>query len=1042
MESSPANASQRRFFLLDQIEPGCARTLVKRIDIAGPIDHSRLRTAILALLEEQTALRMSMTPVNGELRVDVHPAASVPVAEAAFDITGAEDNQDWLEDLSRPFEHDNGPLCRVLIRHWLDKSTVAWAVHHAIFDDFSTPILLSRLTDLYRGANPQLRPHSPLSLSPLGSLETRQSFWCEKLREIPRATALPAPRFRAVGRTRVTMNRALSPVLGHEMRDALLKKGWTFFTLLAAASGLVFSWYLRQRDIIVMTSCQPSTRLGTTDIGCYQNTLPICMHVRSHDFSEFVEYVQECILESYASGDLSIEDIIEQAPRLRAEEPHKPLSDIFVGVSDEPLCERAGDTCWELRDIAPRDTEYPLSLMLVTVDGRPAHLRADWAMGQLDNPTMEALLKHLEVALQRLLSGAEGDVGSALLLDSEERVELHRLCRSQLPSYSSTGLVNTIVDVARRDSAAIAVATGGLTLSFGEIMTRSRAVAAALRARNIGPGDRVAIALPRNQGLVPAVLGTMWAGAAFVPIDATYPEKRIGQILQDARPALLLAETFQHQALPTLDPARIKQVENTCDLSDDPSLPAYIMYTSGSTGQPKGVVVDRHSVSHLLQAVERRLGTKAQTIIAGTSLVFDISILELFWPLTSGRRLHLTDHRTMLAGSLPKDAIYQCTPTIARTLVATRPGLDFLSTLRILLVGGERLTPDLAQKLRSAMSGALWNCYGPTEATIWSILGEVTDHVRPVLGWPLAGESCYVVDDQGRPLPPGWPGNLIIGGVGLARQYWGRPDLTQEKFRSFVDVDLQRGYDTGDVGILHRDAGFDFLERADSQTKIAGQRVELEEIEARIREIDGVRDAAVSVIEATLVALVCLSGPHTASEPHPLTVSDEGRIRAHLALHLPAAMVPARFIGLQSLPQLPSGKLDRRALSVLAQTATRAAPVVQVRSDSSEALVTAVWSRVLGQDIASQSDAHIQSFFNLGGTSAGLLRAFDELSQYFPHLRLADLFTHTTAQSLANFLKRKPTGDMDREPREKRGRYEATARFASRRKIKGRGSDG
>lgn len=1036
MRMEPANAAQSRFFLLDQMEGSAARTLVKRIDISGDVNHARLIAAIRAVLGNAACLRASIAAVDGQLQVCEHDVDDVPIIVATCDESQSGGNTDLIQDLLTPFQHGSMPLCRILVLHKAVGATVYWAVHHAIFDDFSTPLLLDSLVHHYDSsasyATALVEPPRPSS----GEEEALRSYWTEALRPLGAATSMPPPAA-PLSRRRMTVDHPLDPSVCNAMIRAARQRGLTFFSQVAAASSVVLSWYLGQDEVVLMTASQPRWRLPAHGMGCYQNTLPIIVDVGSQaTYGALAEHVQDSVLDAYEHGELPIEEIAAQMSHLRTTRAGKPLSDVVVVIVEQSRSVEAAGLKWALSELLPVDSEYPLTLTLVNSEGRPGRLRAEWLGGQFEEKTMETLLKHVQGALTKLLSEEEEKPATTILLDESEVGEIERLCVAPARLKEPATPLRTITEIASRHSAAVAITAGDSCLTYSELLDRVQRIAGSLRILGVGQGDRVALALPRDADLIPTMLGILWAGASFVPIDAEHPEKRIDQILSDAQPALLVSEELHRPGFMTRSPAELQDTGADCPCLAVPNQPMYILYTSGTTGQPKGVLIEHQAVHYFIDAIEQRVTTASASIIAAASLTFDASILDIFWPLMTGRQIYLTDHKRLLAQTLPRGAVYQCTPTIARTLVATTPGRQFLSSLVALLLSGEKVPPDLAGKLASLTRASIWNCYGPTETTVMSHVGKIERPERPAIGWPLAGASCHLVDPRGRPVPPGWPGKIVIGGTGLARSYWRRDELTQERFRPFPLLGLARAYDAGDLAILDRSLGFEVIGRTDNQIKIMGQRVETEEIELCIRELDWVADAAVAVVDTYLLAWVCKKGPEQASAVSPLPLAEDTQIRTHLARSLPAAIVPNKFFAVQSLPQLPSGKLDRQVLLDWAKNAVASEPTAPRDVGSTQQQVAAVWSSVLGREIGASDGFDQRTFFQLGGTSAGLIRAFDRLAQHYPSLALADLFEHTTLPALAAFLERQPSNAADAAATHGRERYQAIARFARHRQIK------
>ncbi|HEX2191455.1 MAG TPA: amino acid adenylation domain-containing protein, partial [Longimicrobiaceae bacterium] len=528
---------------------------------------------------------------------------------------------------------------------------------------------------------------------------------------------------------------------------------------------------------------------------------------------------------------------------------------------------------------------------------------------------------------------------------------------------------------AARTPDAPAVAAGGRTLTYAELERASNRLARYLRGRGVGPETPVGVCMERSPELAAALLGVLKAGALYLPLDPAYPAERLAWMLADSGAPLLLTDAASADRVPASGPARVvldAELSAAAGESADPPAPpavepdaAYVIYTSGSTGTPKGVVVPHRALVEFLDSMRARPGLHAgDTLLAVTTLSFDIAGLELFGPLTSGARVVLADRDTASDGALLADAlaasgatVMQATPATWRMLLDA--GWAGAPRLRA-LCGGEALPRELADRLLPRV-GELWNLYGPTETTVWSTVQRVEPGEGPVpIGLPIARTTAHVLDAWGGQAAPGVPGELWIGGEGVARGYHGRPELTAERFvpDPFSADPGARLYRTGDRVRVRADGALEFLGRLDAQVKLRGHRVEPGEVEAALARHPGVREAAVVARddapgEKRLVAyLVPAEGAELPA----------GELRAWLGERLPAYMVPSAWVVMERFPLTPSGKTDRRALPA----PDAAAPAVYAPPrDATEALLCSVWAEVLGVERVGVHD----DFFDLGGHS-------------------------------------------------------------------------
>jgi amino acid adenylation domain-containing protein len=1032
MSIVPANAAQRRFFLLDKIEASSARTLIKQIEITGNLDQCKLLKAIRSVLHQVSCLRASLVLINGELYVQEHAVDEVPLTLLNLELKEFSEQVEMVQDLMIPFEHGKKPLCRILVFFNKNKVIVYFAVHHAIFDDYSTKLLLDSLVQNYT----EVKVKQIISLPPNKDHKLFLPYWTEVLKSLTTATSLPPPVRSQKSSKRLTVEYTLDGEIASSMKIAVRQQGFTLFSQMIAAVSVVLNWYLGQDKVVLMTACQPLWRSPSHGIGCLQNTLPIVVDVSlQSSYKELTEYVQERVLDAYEHGELPIEEIAAQAQHLKTVHAGKPLSDVVIVLAEQYRSVSTAELEWCLSEILPLDTEYPLTVTLVNKNGYPNYLRAEYPDGQFDKKTIKILLKHIQSALRKCLAQDKEKPSTSILLDNDDLDELNSLCITEFHLTNAVTPLAKIIQQWQQKPSSIALVVGEKQITYNELLNDAKRIASSLHIEGIGNGDRVAIALARTDKLISVILGVLWVGAAFVAVDIEYPMKRIDQILCDAEPALIVSDYLKHPGFITRSPAELISNIESFEYLSRPDQVMYILYTSGTTGQPKGVMIENKSVNYFIDSINNRLITNSVNVIAAASLTFDVSIFDIFWPLMTGRRIHLTDHKRVLSVNLPKSAVYQCTPTIVRALIATIPGKQFLASLDTLLLSGEKVSSDLVFEISKISRASIWNGYGPTETTVMSHVSKIEDADKPYIGWMLDGTCCHLIDPVERRLPPGWPGRVIIGGTGLARGYWKREDLTEEKFRSFSSLNLFRGYDTGDLAVLDRSLGFKILGRIDNQVKIMGQRVEVEEIELCIRELEWVTDAAVCVVDAFLLAWVC--DKNTIYSEFTQTLSEEkiSDIRNHLLQSLPSIMVPSQIMLVESLPQSFGGKLDRQVLLDWAKVAIESSALVLQEVNTSQQLIANIWSKVIGCRIDINNVSHHNTFFQLGGTSAGLMLVFDQLAKYYPTLALSDLFEYTTLPSLAAFLERK--FDLN-EKRITHGykRYKAIARLACHRQNK------
>jgi amino acid adenylation domain-containing protein len=569
-------------------------------------------------------------------------------------------------------------------------------------------------------------------------------------------------------------------------------------------------------------------------------------------------------------------------------------------------------------------------------------------------------------------------------------------------------------DQVRLSPDAIAVVFDEKELTYGQLNLRANRLARRLEKLGVGPDQLVAVCLERTFDLVVVLLAILKAGGAYLPIDPILPKERQALMLDDAQPIVLITERVLQPELPSVNATLFVIDEERASLERESggNVPAritgknlaYVMYTSGSTGVPKGVEIPHEALVNFLASMQERPGLTAQDVlVAVTTFSFDIAGLEIFLPLVTGARLIFLSRDDAADGfrvlhhlTASNATILQATPSTWRMLLEAKwPGNPRLK----MLCGGEALPRELATQLL-AKGGELWNMYGPTETTIWSSAARITKEDASIsIGQPIANTQLYILDPHLQPVPMGVTGELHIGGLGLARGYRNRPELTAERFvpDPFSGISGSRLYKTGDVARLRTKGQIEVLGRLDHQVKIRGFRIELGEIEARIGEHPGVKEVVVTAREDVpgrkqLVAYLVLHAESPAAPALP-------DLRAFLEPKLPDYMIPAFFEVLAALPRTPNGKINRKALPApKTQAPLPNRPYVAPRNPTEEKLAE-IWAEVLGRDRVGIED----NIFEIGGDSLLIFRIAARASEAGLPISIRQFFLHRTiAEVLAN----------------------------------------
>ncbi|MGQ3028072.1 MAG: amino acid adenylation domain-containing protein, partial [Ferrovibrionaceae bacterium] len=951
-----------------------------RLTLKGPLDVAALRAAWNDVVARHDILRTGFEwRHGGEALQVVRRSVELPWVEPDEDIAA------WCAaDLARGFDLSQAPLLRLaLFRRPDGDYDLIRTSHHLLSDGWSSARLLAEVSECYRGRAAELPPPVPYRsyVAWARRQPSSEAWWREAMVEDP--VGLTAS-FGAPTKPEPGIHRIEQPLseLGDRLKRAARRRSVTLNTLMQGAWALLLSRF-GAKDAVgfgVTVSGRPASLPGVERmLGLFINSLPL-----------WVE------LPASRKLDAWLQDLQRRNVELRQYE-HTPLSDLqrWTGRSGDalfdsllvfenyPVDEAVGRGEGGLRagkvEIAER-THYPLTLTI-----SPAPLALDWAWDgeRLERGDVELITGHYLDLLDELAREGDPALG-AIGLSAPEAV-------SEPFDYQ-------FVPVHHRLSPSAVVACEGEAIDGPELAAWSRRIGSQLRRLGVQPDELVGLCVERSPGLVAAMLGVWQSGGAYVPLDPGYPAARLADMIADAGLRRVVVDRATAARLAgLLDGLDLVFVDEGTDEDGSEALHpdrlAYVIYTSGSTGKPKGVGVSHGALDRMLMSMAVRPGLTSDDVwLAVTSLSFDIAALELLLPLIVGARLEIARRDSVqdgrrLAALLESSGatVLQATPLGWRLLLEGGWAGRKLKGL----CGGEALPSDLAAALHGR-GVTLWNMYGPTETTIWSAL-SLTQPGQPIeLGGPIHDTVLRLVDPAGQVVPAGGIGELCIGGANLARGYLGRAGLTAERF---VPDPLGQGtrlYRTGDLCRQRADGRLEFLGRLDTQVKLRGHRIELGEVEAQLRTCPGVKAAAAAVRGAQLVG-------------YAVGAVDGEQLKALLASRLPDYLVPSAVLVLDTLPQTPNGKLDRRALP---EPAAAARQVVAPRNPVEQALRD-IWAQLLRRDDISVGD----SFFDLGGDSLGALRLSAlAKGRGLGNLTPATVFARPVLAALASYLQVEAAG--------------------------------
>ncbi|MFF0477786.1 amino acid adenylation domain-containing protein [Streptomyces sp. NPDC004284] len=1029
----PLSFGQERLWFIDQLEPPSSAYHIPYLcEVRGTLDVDALERAANRVVARHEVLRTRVAVVDGapaQLLVEDF-RLPVPVVDLSGEgLDTAVSAAHAFVDV--PFDLTAGPPLRAVV-HRLGSThhVVTFCWHHSVFDGWSTTVFLRELADFYReeaGGPAADVPELPLQYADYAAWQ-RQSlsgeqltgqleYWKEQLDGAPALSGLPPdharPPVRAAGGAGVSA--ALPADLVERLEKVARDADATLYMTLLAAFQVLLLRNGGQQDMVVGATVANRQHPDSEQlIGFFVNTLALRADVSGDpSFHDLLGRVRGGVLGALAHQDLPLDKLAE-ALRPDRSLSYNPLFQVAFDLMEEPEWEpRLADLTTRPLAVADPTSLFDLTMVVARkADGWVTELQ--YSTDLFRRSTMERLLERWEVLLRGIVDDPAARLSGLPVLTSGDRSLIATASPGVPQSLRSSGVTHELFEaVARRDPAAVALEQGSTRLTYGELDVRANQLAHRLVEVGVRRGDRVMLRLDRSPEMVIAALATMKAGAAYLPVDGRSPEQRLAHIAENARAAAVVTTSHVRDDSTALaairvdldsDHEAIRRLPGTPpDRPVGPGDAAYVIYTSGSTGRPNGVEVAHGSLVNLIEwrHADYGLGPADRSTWLG-GIAFDISVGELWPMLTAGGTVCMFEPGEVLSGPEMVRWLYERDITVtdlvtplAETVLETRWPAD--SRLRLLFTGGDALRrrplPDAPFQLI--------NCYGPTETTVEStvaVIGPAPSDGTPVgsppIGRPLANTVIHVLDASFDHVGPGVPGEVFIGGAGVATGYVRNPSLTAARFvpDPFGEPGA-RLYRTGDLARWLPDGQLEYLGRIDTQVKIRGHRIELDEIESALLDVEGVRDAVVTARRSETLGTYLVAHVVPARPSAPL---GEEELRERLAERLPDYMVPPYVVFLPELPLNRSGKVDRAALPAPQRRPER--EVTEPRT-AEERVIAGIWQELLGLD---RVDVH-ESFFSLGGHSLLATRVVAEIrSRLGRTVGLARFFDAPTVAGLAS----------------------------------------
>jgi amino acid adenylation domain-containing protein len=1026
----PLSSSEARLWVLDRLHPhNPAYNLAAGIRLTGHIDAGALQAAFDEVLRRHEILRTEFNTIDGVPTQVVLPAARIALSIADLTDLSGQERELQLTRLAQQqareaFDLMHGPLLRATNFRLSDAEYIlVVVVHRIVCDETSAKLLLRELVQCYalfaKGKSPgSAKAPQPREVSATQAPPAAEqvSYWKQQLAGAPSSIDLPTDRPRRAVQTfdGAAQRILIDTRMLQQLRDLARDHGATLFTALLAGFNALLFRYSRQEDLVIGT---PVSRRDRPDlenlIGPLENVVVLRTDLSGEpSFVDVLTRTRDVVQSAFSHQDVPFEALVEHL-RLERDISRNPLFQIMFRLQDAAAdaFQFPGHTLIPF-EVETGTEEFDLSVRSVTT-GDGLAITFSYNPDLFNAVTIHRMIGHFKKLLQEAVADPNRRASQLPILSKDEEEEILVEFNRTSADYPRDRCVHQLLEAqALRTPNAIAVEFNGQSLTYAELDSRSNQLAHLLRSHGVQRENLVGLCVERSLEMVVSLLGILKAGAAYVPLDPSYPADRIQYVLEDAHVRVLLTQKSLLKSLSVpeticLDPAwefLTRQSSDPVGAEVSPENLAYTIYTSGSTGKPKGVQIEHRSVVNFLCSMQREPGLAANDVLlAVTTLSFDIAGLEMYLPLMTGARLVLASREQTYDGRLlmqlleaSKATVMQATPATWRLLFDSGWKRD--SGLKI-LVGGEALPADLAQDL--ARCGSVWNMYGPTETTIWSTVHRIdgSDDRTVSIGKPIANTQAYILDGNENPVPIGVPGELYLGGDGLARGYFGRPDLTAERFvrNPFILDPGARMYRTGDLARFLPDGNILYLGRIDNQVKIRGFRIELGEIESVLAQCPSVQSAVVVAHEDAiggkrLVAYIVPSSPQEFSIPG---------LRDFLKQRLPEYMIPNAFIKMATLPLTPNGKIDRRALPPPEILETESVASNGARDDLELQLLN-IWRKILAAPQLGVTD----NFFEFGGHSLLAARLLSEVEKATGKVvPLSALFRGATVESLAQWIR-------------------------------------
>lgn len=1069
---TPLSFSQQRFWFLEQLTPGSPfNNIPVALRMRGALDVPALHRALTEIVRRHEILRARFFIDQGHPGqvIDPHCDCPLPVEDLA-NLSGADQEEHvtllMSKEAHQSFDLTAGPLIRVrLLRVSQTEHVLLLTIHHIVADGWSMRLFGHELTRLYEAFMKGLdSPLPPLSRQYVDAVmyqrhcldsekwKQQEAYWRRQLMAVPHVLELPTdrPRPAVQGQKGDRYGCTIPEDVGRRLHDIGCGQRASLFMTLLAAFDVLLARYSGQAEFCIGTPVANRSYLyGDSLIGCFVNTVALRADLSGNPpFLDLLAHVRRTVLEAQANQEIPFERLVDalHVPRSLS---HTPLYQVMLTLEDEQpeLCRLDGLDVRRMKT-STRTSVFDLTLELTAMKSGALEVVFEYSTDLFIRETIARMAGHFQELLKQIVRNPDARVRELSLLSGEENAQVLRTWNDTAAhDFHECCLHELFERQVRRAPEAVALVWNGTPYSYRFLNERADQLARSLRCLGILTESRVALCLERSVDMVTALLGVLKAGAAYVPMDPLYPVERLKFMMRDSGAEVLLTqrrwvENFQDLAIEVValdEDWPVAAFSPNMDLPR-PAAPqnlAYVLYTSGTSGEPKGVEISHEALVNHSQAMAKHYGLQpSDRVLQFASIGFDVAAEECFPTWAAGATVVLRPNEPVPAfsdfGQFIADqsltVLNLPTPYWAEWIEAIeQSGAALPPALRLVIVGSEKALPEsLGRWQRLVGERVLWcNSYGPTEATITASYFVPQRHASELsvstvpIGQPIANVELYILDSAMQPVPIGVAGELYIGGIGLARGYHRHPAKTAERFvpHWFSLEPGRRLYRTGDKARRRADGNVEFLGRYDDQIKVRGFRVEPAEIEYWLRQHPAVNDARIlqELNERPSQAPVA-----QANQPRLVgyiisradTVTTAPDLRNFLSERLPGYMIPVEWVFLDALPLTARGKVDRQALKGLARRIQKPESALTTLQTDAERAIAEIWKDILGLQSVGRHD----NFFDLGGHSLLLGKVLPKVRSLSDRpLAMVDLFRYPTVETLAAYVGGEESLMKDRE---------------------------